>query len=242
MEWPEPLIGGRLTRRYKRFLADVVLDDGQELVVHCPNTGAMTGCAEPGSRVYLSKSHNPKRKTPYTWEIVETSDGHSVCIHSALANRLVAEALMLGNIPLLAKYTRWRGEWKLPSGSRIDFALAEDEGEANGKRDQWLCFMEVKSVTLHCGGGVGQFPDAVSARAARHIEELLRLKAAGYRVVLCFAVLHSGIESVAPAVDIDPHYAQVLRDAVAKGLEVVALGADINPTQIRLVRALPVSV
>lgn len=237
MDWSEPLISGRLKRRYKRFLADVVLDDGQEWVVHCPNTGAMTGCAEPGSRVYLSKSDNPKRKLSYTWELVETADGHRVCIHSALANRLVAEALAAGCIPLLAEYCHWRREWKLPSGSRIDFALADAEAEA-----KWQCFMEVKSVTLHCGQGQGQFPDAVSARAAKHIAELLQLKQAGYRVVLCFAVLHTGIESVAPATDIDPHYAQVLKDAVAKGLEVLALGANISHKQMSLVRELPVIV
>ncbi|GAB3372611.1 DNA/RNA nuclease SfsA [Spongiibacter taiwanensis] len=233
MQWQPPLVIGRLQRRYKRFLADVVLDDGLEVTVHCPNTGAMTGCAEPGSVVWLSPSTNPKRKLPYTWELVETQDGHRICIHSALANGLVAEALDAGEIDELAQYKHWRGEWKLPSGSRIDFVLSDQAGDA-----EWDCYVEVKSVTLHRGGGQGAFPDAVSDRARRHVDELLALKRGGARVLLIFAVLHEGIDRVGPAADIDPRYAETLAAACADGLEVLALGAEVSPQGMRLTRRL----
>lgn len=235
MKWDKPLVSARLLRRYKRFLADVVLEDGRELTVHCPNTGAMTGCAEPGSQVWLSHSDKPNRKTPFTWELVEDAQGHRICIHSALANSLVGECLAAGGIAELARYPRWRGEWKLPSGSRMDFVLAEDGND-------WQCFVEVKSVTLHRGQGLGAFPDAVSERARRHVEELLALKAGGARAMLIFAVLHDGIEKVCPAADIDPGYARALADAVSAGVEVIALGAEVSPGALVLRRRLPVDI
>lgn len=233
MQWQSPLVAGRLQRRYKRFLADVVLEDGRELTVHCPNTGAMTGCAEPGSAVWLSPSVNPKRKLPFTWELVEDPEGHRICIHSALANGLVAEALAAGKIAALSQYSHWRGEWKLPSGSRIDFVLSDAAASAD-----WCCYVEVKAVTLHRGGGEGAFPDAVSDRARRHVDELLALKRSGARVMLIFAVLHEGIDRVVPAADVDPRYAEALAAACAEGLEVLALGAEVSPEGMHLNRQL----
>lgn len=228
MKWPENLQRGRLLKRYKRFLADVVLDSGEEVTVHCPNTGAMTGCAVANSRVWLLNSHNEKRKYTYTWELVESELGGMICIHSARANSLVNEALASSRIAPLANYAKVHSEKRLPSGSRIDFFLADSLDDT---RD---CYVEVKSVTLHCGDGIGAFPDAVSVRALKHIDELMQLKREGVRVVLLFAVLHEDINCVRPAFEIDPRYAQALKNAVNEGLEVLAYKAQISDKELVL--------
>jgi sugar fermentation stimulation protein A len=233
VEWSEKLRQGRLLKRYKRFLADVELDSGEQLTVHCPNTGAMTGCAEPGSRVWLSHSDNPKRKYAYTWQLVENSAGAMICIHSALANGLVAERLQNSGIAELAGYKEWQREVKLVSGSRIDFFHPLSKNLPD-------CYMEVKSVTLDCGDGLGAFPDAVSQRAAKHLRELIELRQQGARAVLLFAVLHEGIDRVKAAEHIDPRYAQSLREALAAGVEVIALKADFTPSGLALGKPLSI--
>lgn len=235
MQWPSTLIPGRLLRRYKRFLADVTLQDGRQVVAHCPNTGAMTGCAEPGSRVWLAHHDSTTRKLAYSWELVEDADGQRICVHSARANALVAEALEQGRLPGLDDYPYRRREWPLADGGRLDFALARRDGE-------WECFMEVKAVTLHCGGGRGQFPDTVSARATRHVEALRGLLRSGHRAALCFAVLHEGIRQVSPAAQIDPVYARSLAQAVEEGLELRALAMECSDEGISLMRELPFSL
>lgn len=222
---------GRLLRRYKRFLADVELPNGDQLTVHCPNTGAMTACAEPGSRVWLSWSDNPQRKYPYTWELVETATGDMACIHSARANALALEALQDGVVRELAGFDKVYKE--APYGlenSRADLLL-----DFHGQR----CFVEVKSVTLHTEGGIGRFPDAVSQRASKHLRELIRVRQDGDRAVLLFCVLHSAISEVRPADNIDAVYADTLRQAVASGVEVLAYRASISRHEIFLVEALP---
>lgn len=234
VEWPDKLVSGRLLKRYKRFLADVVLDNGEEITVHCPNTGAMTGCAVTNSKVYLLNSHNPKRKYAYTWELVESESGKLICVHSARANSLVAEALTKDIIAPLSEYKHIQREKTVASGSRIDFLLSSDSPDIAD------CYVEVKSVTLHCGDGEGAFPDTVSTRAARHIEELVSLKRQGFRVVLLFAVLHEDIDSVRPAVEIDPLYARSLISAVDDGLEVYAYKARIGEDGISLAESIPV--
>lgn len=229
----DQLTVGVLLRRYQRFLADVRLDDGREITVHCPNTGAMTGCAAPGSRVWLAQSANPKRKYAYTWELVETATGLA-CIHSARANPLAAEAVAAGWIPELAGYTGLRREAPIGvDGSRVDLLL--EGGSAT-------CFVEVKSVTLCGDDGLGLFPDAVSRRGARHLRELIAVRATGARAVLLFCVLHSGIRGVAPADLIDPDYGATLRAALAAGVEVLAYAAAITPATIALTRRLPLEV
>ena len=227
------LVPARLVRRYKRFLADVILEDGREITVHCPNTGAMTGCAEPGSWIWLRDSADPRRKYRYTWELIETATGTLACVHSARANALVAEALEHNGIPELAGYGRLRREARFGAeGSRVDLLLSEGPGPD--------CYVEVKSVTLHVGDGLGLFPDAVSLRGRKHLRELMAVRAAGQRAVLLFAVQHSGIRRVAPADGIDPEYAQTLRAAMAAGVEVLAYGAVIEPPRISLAAPLEV--
>lgn len=227
------LTEGVLLRRYKRFLADVELPSGEIITAHCPNTGAMTGCAEPGSRVWLSTSENPKRKYRHSWELVEVAGGAIACIHSARANALAEEAIALGTIRELQGYQAIRREVKFgEEGSRIDLLL---EGGAAAD-----CFVEVKSVTLALGAGLGVFPDAVSLRGRKHLRELAVMATEGYRAVLLFAVLHTGIDRVAPADRIDPLYGEALREAIKVGVEVMAYRAEICVGEIQLQHPLTV--
>jgi sugar fermentation stimulation protein A len=227
-----PLIEGRLVKRYKRFLADVCLTDGREITAHCPNTGAMTGCAEAGWRVWLSTSDNPKRKYAQTWELVENDQGDLACIHSVKANALVKEAIEKAVIKELDGYESLKTEVKFgEENSRADLLL-ESSHET--------CFVEVKSVTLKLDDGLGIFPDAVSDRGRKHLRELIHMKSLGYRAVLFFCVQHSGIDQVAPADSIDPKYAETFRQALAAGVEVLAYRASISLNRIELTDPLAV--
>ena len=226
------LVTGTLVKRYKRFLADVTLDSGEVVTVHCPNTGAMTGCAEPGSRVWLSISKNPKRKYVHTWELVQTAAGDLACIHSVKANTLVREAIEAGIIKELAGYERILMEVRFGSeNSRVDLLLEQGNNQ---------CFVEVKSVTLLVEDGLGVFPDAISERASRHLRELIAMKKRGHRAVLFFCVQHTGITQVAPADLIDSRYAETFREALVEGVEVLAYRANISPHAMMLDKPLQV--
>lgn len=218
MNFP-PLTRASLMRRYKRFLADVLLPgEDTPVCVHCPNTGAMSGCQTAESVVWLSYHDSLKRKLAWTWELVETETGLA-CIHSSRANDVVEEALRLGYFPsLFSTGAELRREVKIAEGSRADFFIQADVG----------LYIEVKSVTLHCGDGAGAFPDAVSARATKHLGDLQAAIVRGHRAALFFAVLHSGITRVAPAEDIDPTYGAALQQAMASGVEVYTLLNDIT--------------
>jgi sugar fermentation stimulation protein A len=228
MRFPD-LVQGHLVRRYKRFLADVELDGGELITAHCPNTGAMTGCAEPGSRVWLSVSDSRTRKYPHTWELVETPAGMA-CVHSARANRVVTEAFAGGLIPGFEAWPDIQGEVKYGTNSRADLLLAGPGGRV---------FIEVKSVTLCRDGGQGLFPDAVSERGRKHLLELRRIRDETTRAVLFFCVLHAGVARVSAAGDIDPRYRNALAEAMAGGVEVLAWGGDISPAGMVLARPLP---
>lgn len=219
-----PLIEATLIKRYKRFLTDVTLAGGGELTAHCPNTGAMTGCADSGNKVWLSTSDNAKRKYPNTWELSKNSVGDMICIHSAKANTLVAEAVVDGLIAELANYDAIKTEQKYgEENSRIDLLL-----QAKDRPD---CYVEVKSVTLLVGGdGLGCFPDAVSERGRKHLRELISVKQQGHRAVLFFCVQHSGISRLAPADHIDPGYGETLREALAAGVEILVYRAEFTLT------------
>ena len=233
MRFSTPLEAGRLVRRYKRFLADIVSDAGEALCIHCPNTGSMLNCMGEGARVWFQRSNDPKRKLPGTWELVETPQGRLACVNTARANRLVEEALLDGVIEELAGFTALRREvaYGLES-SRVDFRLDYPAGPA---------YVEVKSVTLGFGDtAVAAFPDAVTLRGAKHLRELAALARDGVRAVQLYCVNLTGIEAVRPASEIDPLYAAALREAVAAGVEVLAYGVEISPEEIRLSRRLPV--
>ncbi|MFT6465135.1 DNA/RNA nuclease SfsA [Halopseudomonas sp.] len=228
-----PLLPGILVRRYKRFLADILLDDGRELVLHCPNTGSMKNCAQLGSRVWVDIQNKPGRKLPGTWELVEVAPGQLACIHSARANRVVGAALKAGLIPPLAGFAVQRPEVKLPEGlSRFDFLLSEP-GE---------CVVEVKSVTLALGDGLGAFPDAVSLRGQKHLLELIEVVASGRRACLLFCVMHSAITHVRPADEIDRVYGACLREAAAAGVEIIAWSVKPTPAGLQVLGQLPVDL
>lgn len=231
MRFQPPLEAGVLVRRYKRFLADVDVPGRGVVTMHCANTGAMTGCAAPGSRVWFSTSPNPKRKYPHSWELVEsqgTAAGR-ICINTARANAVVAEALEAGRIEALAG-APVRREAPIPGQSgRFDFAIGSTP----------VTYVEVKSVTL-CRDGVGAFPDAVSVRAKRHVEALARHATGGGRAALLFCAPHTGIRAVTAADDIDPDYGAALRRAAAAGVMVLAYGCVVTPEELTLRQALPV--
>ena len=223
------LLEGRLLRRYKRFLADVELASGELITVHCPNTGAMTGCAEPGSRVWLSRSDVKTRKYPHTWELVATDQGMA-CIHSAKANTVVREAFVAGQIPGFEDYPEISTEVKYAQGSRADLLLQGERGRV---------FVEVKSVTLCRGGGLGVFPDAVSDRARKHLYALQSIVDKKTRALLLFCSFHQGISHVSSAGDIDPKYRDALHEVMSSGIEVQAWATRITTAGIRLGHSLP---
>ena len=227
------LLEGRLIKRYQRFLADVELASGEVVTAHCPNTGSMLGLKDPGSRVWLSRADNPRRKLAFTWELVETMAGVQVGIHTGRANRLVEEALATGLLPKLAGYQALRRETRLGEASRTDLRL-EWPGQ--------VCHVEVKSVTAAVADGIGFFPDAVSLRAHRHLLELGRRVAAGERAAVVFCVQRGDVAAVRPADHIDPGFGQILRGAAGLGVEVYALGARVSAAEIRLQQVLPVEL
>lgn len=239
MKFPEPLIKGRLIRRYKRFLADVRLPDGTEVTAHCPNTGSMLGCQPPDAHVWLSRSDNPARKLAYTWELVETAPAVLACVNTARPNAQAREAIEAGRISELSGYSHCRSEVRYgEEKSRIDLLLSGHESEP----DAWV---EVKNVTLE-ENGQGFFPDAVTTRGQKHLRELMAQVALGERAVLFFVVNHTGIETVRPADHIDQHYGQLLRQACDAGVEVIAYRASLvnedgNPSgNLTLTEAVPV--
>ncbi|AMO58633.1 DNA/RNA nuclease SfsA [Endozoicomonas montiporae] len=242
MKYPEILQEGRLIRRYKRFMADIELANGEQITLHCPNTGSMKNCLYPGHRVWYSDSHNPKRKYPCTWEQAEIPVAFNgrermtlAGLNTVRANPLVEELLQAGKVASLAHYGNIRREVKYGvENSRIDFLLT---GEALPD-----CYLEVKSVTLAMGDGLGLFPDAVTSRGTKHLRELMEICESGGRAVLFFCVQHTGIDRVSPADEIDPKYGAALREAIKAGVEVVAWGAELSPEGIELKRELPVLV
>ncbi len=234
MDFASPLIPGILVRRYKRFLADVRLENGDTTTVHTANTGSMLGCAEPGSRVWLSRASNPERKYPLSWEIVETSASVLVGINTALPNRLVREAIEQGVATELQGYHRIRPEVAFgDERSRVDLLLERD-------RDDTRCYVEVKNVTASIDKGIALFPDAVSARGAKHLRELMGVVAQGHRGVLCFCVQRADAREVRPYDALDPLYGATLRLALAAGVEAMAYRADVAITGINLRYPLPV--
>lgn len=224
MKFSSELQRGKLIKRYKRFLADVETSGSECITIHCPNTGSMRNCADPGFGVWFSTSTNAKRKYPNTWELAEDFDGNFIGINTNNANKLVEEAVRQHKIAQLIGYSEIKSEVKYGlENSRIDLLLTGDERED--------CYVEVKSVTLN-EGGAGYFPDAVSTRGQKHLRELLNIVESGHRAVLVYCVQHTGIQTVTPAREIDPAYATAMDEAIAGGVEVLAYGCAINEREI----------
>jgi sugar fermentation stimulation protein A len=235
MRFSVPLVPATLIRRYKRFLADVRLPNGEEITAHVANPGAMTGLAAPGARVWLSRSDNPKRKLPWSWELVEVDFGGGpelVGVNTGHPNGVVAEALAAGLIPELAGYASARREVKYGKSSRVDVLL-----EAVGRPP---CYVEIKNVHLMRRQGLAEFPDAVTARGAKHLDELAAMVAAGCRAVMLFLIQIGSAERFALAADVDPTYARAFARARAAGVEAIAYRCAITADGIDCAHTVPI--
>ncbi len=230
MQFDKPLRRGRLIQRYKRFLADIQTDDGEALTIHVPNPGAMLGLSAPGMPVWVSRSDSPTRKLPHTLEMVE-ADGGLVGVNTMHPNRLVAEALREGRIEALAGYEGVRPEVKYGTASRVDFLLT-----GAGRPP---AFVEVKNCHFHRGDGLAEFPDCVAARSLKHLGELAREVEGGARAVMVFVVQRMDCQAFDTAHDIDPAYAAGLRDAAARGVEVLVYDCEVSVEAIRLGKPMP---
>jgi len=235
MHFQKPLIPARLLRRYKRFLADVELATGEQMTVHIANPGAMTGLAEPGASVWLSRSDNPARKLAHSWELVEVDLGGGlelVGVNTAHPNLIVAEAIAGGLIPELAGYDSIRREVRYGRNSRVDFLL-----QAPARPP---CYVEVKNVHLMRRPGVGEFPDAVTARGAKHLDELAGMVAAGSRALMLYLVQIPSATSFTFARDIDPTYASAYDRARRAGVEAIAYRCAVARDAIALSGPVPI--
>jgi sugar fermentation stimulation protein A len=246
MKFSQVLIQGTLVRRYKRFLADVLLDSGEQITVHTANTGSMLGCQIPGSRVWLSTSDNPRRKYPHSWEIVTAgtdADAALVGINTQLSNKLVAEAISNGIVSELQDYHSIQTEVKYGrENSRIDLMLMRSSShQREAGHTDMPCYVEVKNVTL-VENGVAYFPDAVSKRGSKHLRELIGVVRQGNRGVIFFCVQRGDADEVRPADHIDKEYGSWLRRAVEQGVEALAYRACVTPEEICLKQRLPVVI
>ena len=251
MRFASPLVRGRLIQRYKRFFADVVLDDGREITAHCPNPGAMLGLNVPGSPVWLSRSDDPKRKLAHTLELIEAWDGEGastlVGVNTLHPNRLVAEALAADAIPELAGYAQHRREVRYGAASRVDFRL-----EAPGRPAAWVevnassihlhrggrVWVEVKGVTLSREKRLAEWPDCVSARGARHAAELAEMAATGDRAAILFVVQREDCDRFTVCRELDPGFARAFDAAVDAGVEILVYGCAVTPEGTKIVRPL----
>jgi sugar fermentation stimulation protein A len=227
MNFPQPLAHGQLVARYKRFFADVVLDDGTAITAHCPNPGAMLGVNTPGLGVWLSRSDDPKRKLAWTLELVE-ADGALVGINTLLPNRLVAEALAADAIAELTGYDVHRREVKYGEASRVDFLLEKGTGER--------CWLEVKNCHLSRSPGLAEFPDCVAARSTKHLRELEAMVGAGDRAVALFVVQREDCRAFSACAELDPAFAAGLARAADAGVEVLVYACEMSPGAIALRR------
>lgn len=230
MEFTEKLVHGTLIQRYKRFLADIKLDDGTTVVAHCTNSGTMKSCLENGAEVYLTPVNDSKRKTKFTWEMININNDW-VGINTANPNKIAFEEIYNDGIPGLTGYTRVLREVKFED-SRFDI-YAENDYEQ--------CFVEVKNVTLK-EGKYALFPDAVTTRGQKHLKTLIDVKRVGMRAVMLYIVQRSDVEVFAPAKEIDPDYAKALKNAMEEGVEVIVMQAKVTPESIKLVQQLPVEI
>lgn len=219
MRFQTPLVPATLIQRYKRFLADIRLDDGRAVTAHCPNPGSMLGLRDAGARIWVEPNDDPKKKLKFGWRLSETEQG-LVTVDTGLANRVVAEALAEGAIPEFAAYTNVRPEVKYSDNSRIDFLLTGD-----GLPD---CYVEVKSVTLHRAGTLAEFPDSKTARGAKHLGDLSAMVDQGHRAVMLYLVQNTACDHMTLAADIDPAYAAAYTAARASGIETLCYDTTIS--------------
>jgi sugar fermentation stimulation protein A len=229
MRLPSVRQSGNLIKRYKRFLADISLENGKTMTVHCPNSGSMLGCSLPGSPVIISKSDNPKRKYAWTLEMIQNQDTW-IGINTSLTNKLVHEALTNEVITAFGKILSIRPEIKVSDASRLDFLLETAGGQV---------YLEVKNCSM-AEGNIALFPDSVTARGTRHLHELNRLREKGFDTAVLFCVQRADADSFSPAEDIDPVYAQTLKEVYNQGVRVLAYQARVDPEEVIITKQLPI--
>ncbi|MDH5773000.1 MAG: DNA/RNA nuclease SfsA [Rhodospirillaceae bacterium] len=228
MKFETPLVSGKLIKRYKRFLADIELDDGKIITAHCANSGSMLSLNIPGAKVWLTPNDDPKRKLKYTWEIIEIGKAR-VGINTQHPNRIVAEAIEDGIISELTGYENLKREVKYGENSRIDILLSSPN-----KPD---CYVEVKNVTMKRGknkNDPAEFPDAVTTRGAKHLVELANMVKNKKRAVMFYLVQRTDCKSFTLASDIDPVYAKEFAKARKAGVEIIAYNCQITPKKISI--------
>ncbi|MFQ5533849.1 MAG: DNA/RNA nuclease SfsA [Sphingomonadales bacterium] len=230
MKFPDPLIRGRLIRRYKRFLSDIELENGEVVVAHCANPGSMTGLTAPGSEVWLSPARNPDRKLKFSWEMIRV-DGGLVGINTAHPNAIVAEAVKKGDVPELAGYSTHKREIRYGNNSRIDLLL--EDAEDGGPK----CYVEVKNVHLK-RTGPAEFPDSVTKRGTKHLHELADMVDQGYRAVMFYLVQRMDCDRFCIAGDIDPEYEKALIEARRRGVEALCYDCTITIEGVALNQSL----
>ncbi|CCQ74764.1 DNA/RNA nuclease SfsA [Magnetospira sp. QH-2] len=234
MDFPTPLLRGKLIKRYKRFLADVTLDSGEVVTAHCANSGSMLSCKDPDSEVWLSPSDNPKRKLKYTWELIRIGEG-LVGINTGRPNKLVAGAIIDGTLTELQGYETLKPEQKYGKNSRIDILLTDPNKPP--------CYVEVKNVTLmRDGANLAEFPDAVTTRGTKHLQELTDMVAEGHRAVMVYLVQREDCTSFRVAADIDPAYDAALKAATKAGVEALCYTCKLTPSGITVAHPLPIEI
>lgn len=229
MQFPDPLVRGTLIKRYKRFLTDVELENGEVVVAHCANPGSMLSVNEPGSEVWISPARNPERKLRWSWEMTKVRDT-LVGINTAIPNALVEEAILDGTVTELQGYGSLRREVKYGKNSRIDILLEDD--------NKPKCYVEIKNVTMRrdLDGGPAEFPDSVTSRGAKHLVELADMVKEGHRAVMMYLVQRDDADAFTIADDIDPTYAEGLKTAVKEGVEVLCYACTVTPESVTVVR------
>ena len=230
MRFQTPLVPARLIRRYKRFLADCMLEDGREITAHCANPGSMMGLAEPGTRIWLEPNDDPKKKLKFGWRLVDHGNGHFTGVDTSVPNRALRAAFEARKIAPLAQYKTVRAEVTYGENSRIDFLLTDPTLPD--------AYVEVKSVTLSRQPGLAEFPDSVTARGAKHLGELAKMAQAGHRAILFYLVQRTDCDRVSVARDIDPVYAAAFDAARAAGVDVLAYDTEISPQEVAIGRVL----
>lgn len=232
MRFPSPLSRGRLIKRYKRFLADVTLDDGNDVTAHCANPGSMLGLTEPGAEVWLSPATSPTRKLRWSWELIRADDT-LVGINTAHPNGIVADAIAAGAIAGLDGYAALRREVKYHDNSRIDILLEDP--------DRPPCYVEIKNVHLRRRelSGAAEFPDSVTARGAKHLGALADMVAEGCRAVIFYLVQRDDCDHFSIAGDIDPTYQAAFARALDGGVEAMCYACRVSPAAVEIDRPLP---
>ncbi len=230
MIFSQKLVRGRLIKRYKRFLADVELEDGTIIIAHCTNSGSMKTCIEEGAPVYLSPATDPKRKTKFTWEMIFINNGW-IGVNTIIPNQLAFDAIVAGEIEKLKGYTFVKREVKF-GDSRFDIY-------AENKNDK--CFIEVKNVTMKVGN-YALFPDAVTTRGRKHLETLIEVKKSGIRAVMLYVIQRMDVDIFGSAKDIDPEYAKSLKKAIDNGVEVIAIQAMVSPDSIKIIKEIKIEI